>query len=91
MQQSKNFGAGYWPRIRAGDSIETIYWLYNRTGESWLLDLAKRIHENMQDWTTGVHDWHNVNLAQGFRNRASIISRTVTGNFSTPQGATTTP
>ena len=21
----------------------------------------------MQDWTTGVHDWHNVNLSQGFR------------------------
>ena len=67
MQQSKNFGAGYWPKVRAGDSIETIYWLYNRTGEESLLNLAKRIHENMQDWTSGVHDWHNVNLAQGFR------------------------
>ena len=21
----------------------------------------------MEDWTTGVHNWHNVNLAQGFR------------------------
>ena len=63
----ENFGAGYWPRIRFGDNIETIYWLYNRTGESWLLDLARRIHENMQDWTSGVHNWHNVNLAQGFR------------------------
>ena len=21
----------------------------------------------MQDWTSGVHDWHNVNLSQGFR------------------------
>src|ERR1035437_7724954 len=63
----ENFGAGYWPRIRFGDNVETLYWLYNRTGEPWLLELAKRIHENMQDWTTGVHNWHNVNLAQGFR------------------------
>jgi hypothetical protein len=63
----KDFGAGYWPKIRFGDNIETLYWLYNRTGEAWLLDLAKRIHENMQDWTTGVHDWHNVNMSQGFR------------------------
>jgi hypothetical protein len=63
----KDFGAGYWPRIRFGDNIETLYWLYNRTGEPWMLELAKRIHENMQDWTTGVHDWHNVNLSQGFR------------------------
>src|SRR6266567_4351803 len=66
----ENFGAGYWPKIRAGDTIETIHWVYNRTGHAdagWLLELAKRVHENMQDWTTGVHDWHNVNLAQGFR------------------------
>ncbi len=64
---SDNFGAGYWPKIRFGDNIESIYWLYDRTGEPWLLELAKRIHENMQDWTTGVNDWHNVNLSQGFR------------------------
>lgn len=62
-----SFGQGYWPRIRFGDNIETAYWLYNRTGERWLLDLSNKIHENMQDWTTGVHNWHNVNIAQGFR------------------------
>jgi len=66
-QPDENFGAGYWPRIRFGDNIETLYWLYNRTGEPWMLDLARRIHENMQDWTSGVHNWHNVNMAQGFR------------------------
>jgi hypothetical protein len=65
--QPSSFGHGYWPKIRFGDNIETAYWLYNRTGEPWLLDLAKKIHENMQDWTTGVHNWHNVNIAQGFR------------------------
>ncbi len=64
---SSAFGAGYWPRIRAGDNIESIYWLYNRTGETWLLPLAKKIHENMHDWSTGVHDRHNVNIAQAFR------------------------
>ncbi len=63
----EDFGAGYWPRIRFGDNIATIYWLYNRTGEPWLLELAKRIHENMENWTSGVHNWHNVSLAQGFR------------------------
>jgi hypothetical protein len=66
-QPDKNFGAGYWPRIRFGDNIETLYWLYNRTDEAWMLELAKRIHDNMEPWTTGVHNWHNVNLAQGFR------------------------
>src|SRR5216683_4689678 len=65
-QPDEDFGAGYWPKIRFGDTIETIYWVYNRTGDASLLDLTKRIHEHMQDWTSGVHDWHNVNIAQGF-------------------------
>jgi DUF1680 family protein len=66
-QPPETFGRGYWPKIRFGDNIETLYWLYNRTGDAWMLDLAKRIHQNMQDWTSGVSNWHNVNIAQGFR------------------------
>lgn len=61
------FGEGYWPKIRAGDNIESIYWLYNRTGESWLLPLAQKIHDHMARWDDGVINWHNVNIAQGFR------------------------
>jgi DUF1680 family protein len=66
-QPSDDFSAGYWPKIRFGDNIETLYWLYNRTGETWMLELAKRIHDNMARWDTGVINWHNVNIAQGFR------------------------
>lgn len=65
-----DFANGYWPKIRFGDEIETIYWLYNRTGDSWLLELSRRIHENMARWDTGVINWHNVNIAQGFREPA---------------------
>lgn len=61
------FGEGYWPRIRAGDNLESALWLYNRTGEGWLLDLADRIRAGMAAWHREVIDWHNVNLAQGFR------------------------
>ncbi len=35
---------------RWGDTIDVIYWLYNRTGNSHLLDLVTRIHAN---WRTG--------------------------------------
>jgi hypothetical protein len=64
------FGAGYWPKIRMGDNLESIYWLYNRTGDKLLLTLAQRVHKNMADWTTDVPNWHNVNVAQGFREPA---------------------
>jgi hypothetical protein len=64
------FGAGYWPRLRMGDNLESIYWLYNRTGDRSLLTLAERVHRNMADWTTDVPNWHNVNVAQGFREPA---------------------
>ena len=77
----ENLGAGYWPKVRFGDNIETVYWLYNRTGEHWLLELARRIHENMQDWTTGVHDQHNVNLAQGFREPGVYYQQARTARF----------
>jgi hypothetical protein len=62
-----DLGAGYWPKLRMGDNVESVYWLYNRTGEAWLLELAKRLQKNMADWAGGVCNWHNVNIAQGFR------------------------
>ncbi|MEO8427025.1 MAG: beta-L-arabinofuranosidase domain-containing protein [Verrucomicrobiota bacterium] len=66
-QPGENFANGYWPKIRFGDNIETAYWLYNRTNETFLLELAKRIHDHMANWTSDVTNWHNVNIAQGFR------------------------
>ncbi len=62
----EKFLVGYWPRMRAGDMLYTTYWLYNRTGEKWLLDFAKKIHRNTARWDTGIVSWHNVNIAQAF-------------------------
>jgi len=60
------FLVGYWPKMRAGDMLYSTYWLYNRTGEKWLLDFAKKIHRNTARWDTGIANWHNVNIAQAF-------------------------
>ncbi len=68
----ESFGAGYWPKMRMGDNIESALWLYNRTGEPWLLDLAKKMHANMARWDRDVVNWHNVNIAQGFRAPAML-------------------
>jgi len=83
----------YWQKMRGGDNLTSIIWLYNRTGEKWLLELAEKIHSNTADWAgisrySGgavpkipengtqpgwyykIPDWHNVNIAQSFREPA---------------------
>ncbi len=71
------FLAGYWPPIRGGDQLHSILWLYNLTGEAWLLDLAHKTHRRTARWYEDVADWHNVNIAQGFREPAtySMLSK----------------
>ena len=61
------FLVGYWPKIRAGDQLRAIHWLYNRTGDAWLLDLAEKTHRRTARWNDAIINWHNVNIAQGFR------------------------
>jgi hypothetical protein len=64
-----------WQHWRGGDNLESIYWLYNLTGEDWLLPLAKFNHERTADWTTGIPTWHGVNLTQGFREPAEYYQQ----------------
>jgi DUF1680 family protein len=56
----------YWQHQRAADNLESVLWLYNRTGDRWLLDLARKTHRHTADWTKGIADWHNVNMTQAF-------------------------
>ncbi|MFB0614740.1 RICIN domain-containing protein [Streptomyces sp. AGS-58] len=59
-----------WGTWRWGDTIDVVYWLYNRTGDAFLLDLVRKIHANSARWADGVVNGHNVNFAQGFREPA---------------------
>ncbi len=56
----------FWQQQRAADNLYSVYWLYNRTGDKWLLDLASKIHRHTARWTDGVANWHNVNMSQAF-------------------------
>jgi DUF1680 family protein len=70
---------GSWQKLRGGENLESVYWLYNRTGERSLLELAERLFERTSDWTSPVlsaerdRGWvessfyHGVNIAMGFR------------------------
>ncbi|WP_245562239.1 beta-L-arabinofuranosidase domain-containing protein [Niabella aurantiaca] len=66
----------FWARYRAGDNLMVVLWLYNITGEAFLLDLADLIHKQTFDYThaflqTGLlkqpGSIHCVNLAQGIK------------------------
>jgi hypothetical protein len=70
---------GSWQKLRGGENLESIYWLYNRTGESFLLELASRIYKRTADWETDIiseqrdENWeissfyHGVNITMGIR------------------------
>ncbi|MBT4034604.1 MAG: hypothetical protein HOB84_10440 [Candidatus Marinimicrobia bacterium] len=40
-----------WGRNRGGENLSSVYWLYNITGEPYLLDLAAIIFEQTDPWT----------------------------------------
>jgi hypothetical protein len=58
---------GSWQKIRGGDNLESIYWLYNRTGDPELLEAAKAVYEQTADWTSTLPTRHGVNICQSFR------------------------
>jgi len=60
----------FWQQQRAGDNLESVYWLYNRTGDADLLKLAEKIHRRMARWDKGIASYHCVNFAQCFRSPA---------------------
>jgi DUF1680 family protein len=66
----------FWGEQRGGDNLMIVYWLYNITGDKFLLDLGKLIHEQTFAWTdvflhqhhlSTQHSLHCVNLGQGFK------------------------
>lgn len=68
----EKFLRDYWENSRGGDNLLSVIWLYNRTGDSFLLDLCKKIHRCTANWMqeSGLPNWHNVNVAECFREPA---------------------
>ena len=66
----------FWAEYRACDNLQIVYWLYNITGDSFLLDLGKLLHQQSYDYVdmfwnrddlTRINTIHGVNLAQGIK------------------------
>ncbi len=62
---------GSWQKLRGGDNLESILWLYNRTGDKTLLDVAHKVHRSTARWDQEVESWHGVNICQGYREPAT--------------------
>ncbi|MEK6703153.1 MAG: beta-L-arabinofuranosidase domain-containing protein [Planctomycetota bacterium] len=65
----EQFLKDYWENSRGGDNLASVYWLYNRTGDAFLLELATKIDRNTANWrqAENLPNWHVVNIAQCFR------------------------
>ncbi len=66
----------FWGAQRGGDNLEVVLWLYNLTGEKYLLELGELIHSQSTRWSEYFLDGeilrtpntlHCVNLGQGFK------------------------
>jgi Beta-L-arabinofuranosidase, GH127 catalytic domain/Beta-L-arabinofuranosidase, GH127 middle domain/TAT (twin-arginine translocation) pathway signal sequence len=66
---------GSWQKIRGGDNLASVYWLYNRTGDPGLLHLGQKLFQATADWTLGPQTQHGVNNAQGFREPATYYQQ----------------
>jgi len=64
-----------WAKARGGDNIEIVLWLYNLQGKPWLLDLAKTLMQQTNEWHKFYakgegNNWypqHIVNVMQGLK------------------------
>ncbi|HUC83699.1 MAG TPA: beta-L-arabinofuranosidase domain-containing protein [Candidatus Acidoferrales bacterium] len=74
----EKFLTHYWQKMRGGDNLYSVYWLYNRTGDSFLLELADKIHRCTANWELkdDLPNWHNVNIAESFREPAEHFLQT---------------
>jgi hypothetical protein len=66
----------FWAEYRSADNLQAVYWLYNITGDKYLLELGNILHKQGYDFTDmflnrddlmRINTIHGVNLAQGIK------------------------
>lgn len=78
LKTLKNKPLQEWAKARASDNVEVIFWLYNITKESYLLDLADLIKDQAFNYSSIFNNnklvtqdhfqyYHSVNVAQALK------------------------
>jgi hypothetical protein len=64
-----------WGKSRWADGVLTIHWLYERTGEEWLLKLAGKLHDQGYDWSNHFADFkYKDKLTSGFDLTTHVVN-----------------
>lgn len=76
-QPDEDFLEDYWENCRGGDNMWSVIWYYGQTGDASVLPLIEKIHRNNADCANPARlpNWHNVNIAQYFREPAEMYLR----------------
>ncbi|QHS59113.1 beta-L-arabinofuranosidase domain-containing protein [Chitinophaga agri] len=68
-----------WSKSRTADNIEIVFWLYNKTGDRFLLDLARKLDQQAYPWASiftnnafyhfgdDFHTKHSVSVGQALK------------------------
>lgn len=75
-----------WAKARSGDQIDTVQWLYKRTGDAYLLELATLLEKQANRWNSFYHSLrggagdfrieHGVNVSQAMKFPVTNYERT---------------
>ena len=64
-----------WASVRWATNLDSVHWLFARTGDGALLALADKIHQYGASYVGTIPSLHNVNFAQGFTEPAFAALR----------------
>ena len=63
-----------WAMLRSSELVLSIYWLYERTKEDWLLSLVKRVQEQSFDWRSHYEDFQYKERQEHWKFQSHVVN-----------------
>lgn len=63
-----------WAKMRSADLVLSIYWLYERTGEEWLLDLVQIIQQQSYDWLAHFEHFPYTQRQERWQHETHVVN-----------------